>query len=188
MKNKFEIHGETTVIYLQRGMSTIIDTVDLQKVCEFPNQWCAHKSTDTETWYCYGRTTVNGKRKRTELHRWITNALYEKLVDHVDHDGLNNRRETNLRLVTQSQNQQNRKGTINKTGFRGVYPARDKFKVEVVIEGNKKYLGLYDSPELASEVAIEARRRLMPFSQEPGQKNDELWDEISKRYLKLVFH
>lgn len=183
MQNKYEIQGDVTTIFLQRGMSTVIDTVDLPKACEFPNQWFANKSSDTETWYAMGRMVVDGKRKVVQLHRWLTNAPSEKQVDHFDHEGLNNRRVSNLRVVTQSQNQQNRKDAINKTGFRGVYQKGNKFKVEITVGGNRTYFGLYNNPESASIVASEARRRLMPFTQEPGQQNDALWNVIRGRYI-----
>jgi len=118
------------------------------------------------------------------LHRWLTNAPAGTQVDHFDHDGLNNRRTSNLRVGTQSQNQQNRKEAISKTKLRGVYQKGSKFKVEITVDSKRFYFGVYVDPEYAAMVAAEARRRLMPFTQEQGSQNDNLWNEISRRYLK----
>lgn len=61
-------------------------------------------------------------RGRTSLymHRLILDAPAGLLVDHVNGDGLDNRR-CNIRLATASQNLMNRKST-SATGFRGVEP------------------------------------------------------------------
>jgi len=184
VRNRFLTTGNTTVIFLQHGMVTVIDTVDLAKAQSFPNTWCANKCRYTGNYYAMGRMTVDGKRRVFQLHRWLTDAPRSMQVDHFDHDGLNNRRVSNLRVTTQSGNQQNRKEAICKTGFRGVYPKGNKFKVEITVDGKRFYFGIHDDPEYAARVAIEARRRLMPFTQEPGAQDDALWDELSRKYLK----
>lgn len=78
-------------------------------------------------------------------------------VDHWDGDGLNNRR-SNLRVAAHGPNQRNRQGpNANSTsGHRGVQwnGQRNNWKAEVRVEGRKKYLGSYDSPEAAA-VAVE---------------------------------
>ena len=183
MRNRYEIQGDVTVIFLQRGMTTVIDTVDLPKACSFPNQWRATKRSDGKGWYVQSSIRINGKRRNQMLHRWLTDAPRDMQVDHRDHDGLNNRRISNLRVVTQSQNQQNRKGAIGKTGHRGVYPKSNGYKVEITVNNKRFYFGFYFDIDEAAEVAAEARRRLMPFTQEVGQQNDDLWNEISSRYL-----
>lgn len=184
MRNKYEIQGDTVKILLQRGMVTTIDISDLEKACSFPNQWYANKCDGNGNWYAMSRMVIDGKRKVVQLHRWLTGAPPNMQVDHFDHDGLNNRRASNLRVTTQSQNQQNRKEAVNKSGIRGVYQKGKKFKVEITVDHERYYFGIHDDPEYAGLVASEARRRLMPFTQEDGTNDDALWSELTRRYIK----
>ena len=56
--------------------------------------------------------------KRVRLHRWITDCPKGKMVDHINHNTLDNRKE-NLRITTHFGNMQNRRD--NKVGKTGVY-------------------------------------------------------------------
>lgn len=56
-----------------------------------------------------GYAEIMIKRKHYRIHRLVMNAPDDMIVDHINHDGLDNRK-SNLRVVTRSQNQQNRKG------------------------------------------------------------------------------
>ena len=78
-------------------------------------------------------------------------------IDHVDHDKRNNAI-CNLRLVTPSENQRNRKLNKNNTsGFNGVVfhkPSKTWFSFIRLKPGNKKWLGAYEN----IEDAISARK------------------------------
>lgn len=77
-------------------------------------------------------------------------------IDHIDHNGLNNKPE-NLRVVTASENQRNtKKNRRNKSGHMGVFWMADAGRWMAYIRFNRKqkYLGLYDN----LEDAIEARK------------------------------
>ena len=72
-------------------------------------------------------------------------------IDHSNNIKHDNRIE-NLRLATHSQNQFNTvKYKNNTSGYKGVYFCQNKWVAEIKINGKKKYLGRYDTPELASE-------------------------------------
>ena len=74
--------------------------------------------------------------KRIRLHRFITNCPKDKVVDHINHNTLDNRK-CNLRICTRFENNQN--NSNNKTGQAGVYWSnRDK---TFIVELNHKYLG-----------------------------------------------
>lgn len=172
MKNEYEIRGDVTAIIIKSPkygiMETVINTSNLEEVKKFPNSWCINK--DGNTFYVIGNTpVVNGKRTIIILHRLIMGNPDGFLIDHIDHDGLNNTTE-NLRIVTNSENQQNRKGARanSKSGVRGVHFRKDSKKWLVVVNINriKKYFGEFNTLEEAEQVAIEARMHHMPFSQE----------------------
>ena len=82
-------------------------------------------------------------------------------IDHIDGNPLNNKIE-NLRAVTSSQNQLNRKiSTKNKTGHKGVcvHTQTGRYHVRLTINGLNKSFGLYEDLELAGLVAQMAREK-----------------------------
>lgn len=79
-------------------------------------------------------------------------------VDHINGDGHDNRW-CNLRPATLSQNMHNmRKNSNNKSGYKGVHwsKASGKWVANIGLNGEKLYLGGYDTPELAYEAYCEA--------------------------------
>src|SRR5690606_1175342 len=100
-------------IPLTKGMFTLIDDADCERVNL--HKWRAHRSRNT--WYA----VRNGPgRKMIFLHRFISDAPEGLIVDHVNGDGLDNRRE-NLRLCTHAENARNRQTNRNNTsGYKGV--------------------------------------------------------------------
>lgn len=58
------------------------------------------------------------------MHRVIMGAGAGQVVDHIDHDGLNNTR-SNLRFASSAQNAANSRLKVNASGFRGVH-SREK--------------------------------------------------------------
>lgn len=79
-------------------------------------------------------------------------------VDHIDGNGLNNKR-SNLRIVTKSQNQQNKSRSHGSSRFRGVYwdRSRDKWHAQVCLNGKMINLGRYSSEEEAGAVSYKFR-------------------------------
>ena len=80
-----------------------------------------------------------------KLHRLIMNAQDGTHVDHINGDGLDNRRE-NLRLVTPQLNQANsRKHVIGKSRFKGVSWSKpaNKWRAYIVRDRRQIHIGLY---------------------------------------------
>jgi hypothetical protein len=87
--------------------------------------------------------------------------MVEKDLHQDQYQTLNNKIE-NLRAVTNSQNQFNRKiSTKNKTGHKGVcvHTQTGKYLVRVSVNGKDKSFGLYEDLELAGLVAEMAREK-----------------------------
>ena len=86
------------------------------------------------------------------LHRAVLNAPRTLEVDHINGDGLDNRK-INLRLSTRSQNRAHstlRKST--KTGFKGVYNNHrtKKFRASIKADSRKYNIGTFATAEEAA--------------------------------------
>lgn len=174
MKNSYEIRGDVTAIFLTSkkhgDMETLIDTADLDKAKEFPMTWYANWSNFTKSFYVVGNTKIeNGKRKSVKLHRWIYKNLQDKVIDHINHDTLDNRK-INTRQATHSENRQNRKGATvrNKCGVRNVMMDKrsGKWKVVAVIDKKLKCFGFFEELSAAEARSKEIRTKYMLYSLE----------------------
>lgn len=91
------------------------------------------------------------------VHRWVMGAERRdgKIVDHVNGRPLDCRK-ANLRFVTAAESSANVKVRAA-SGFRGVYPMRDKWQARVKKSGRFHHLGTYDTPEEAALIAHQWR-------------------------------
>lgn len=79
------------------------------------------------------------------LHRVVMDASAIQIIDHIDHDGLNNQR-GNLRFVTPEQNSSNRvKKTPTTSRFKGVakHNQTGLWEAYIRVQRTKKHLGLF---------------------------------------------
>ena len=111
-------------VELTQGKVAIVDEADLPLVTG--HSWCAScytlKSGEVRWW-----AVARINRKMTQMHRVLLGLKPgDPNVDHIDRDGLNNRRE-NLRLATQTQNNANSIGhpTHRRSRYKGVSWDRD---------------------------------------------------------------
>lgn len=92
----------------------------------------------------YARTRIKGRP--VLLHRFLLNAPKRANVDHVNGDGLDNRRE-NLRFATHSQNAANLTAPPRgKSGIRGVHFSKGRWNAYYA----QKFLGSFDTAEEAT--------------------------------------
>ncbi len=92
----------------------------------------------------------NGVRKK--LHRVIMGVDGEYVVDHINGDTLDNRKE-NLRIATQKQNSYNRKSKARYKGIKllnGSYRAKP-YQARITQDGKEISLGCYKTEEEAAE-------------------------------------
>lgn len=93
------------------------------------------------------------------MHRVIMRAPEGMVVDHIDNDGLNNRR-SNLLVCTISENQQNLHYVKSKSGYRGIYwdDTKNAWRAYITINQQRIYLGQFKLLEDASKVRREAEK------------------------------
>jgi hypothetical protein len=98
---------------------------------------------------------------RIYMHREVINAPVDCQVDHVNHDGLDNRRD-NLRLCTVSQNQGNSRKQNRETTsrYKGVsWHSRDRrWRAQIRYGKEKVHLGQFLSEEEAAYAYDRAAR------------------------------
>ena len=149
-------------IELSQGKVALVDDENF----EWLNQWKWYASktgrVENELWYGIRMVCNSGKRRSISMHRVILDAPSGVGVDHINHDGLDNRR-ANLRFSNQSQNTANsRKQDGCSSRYKGVCWDKQHQKWRAGIMKNYKhiFLGLYsDEVETArayDEAALEA--------------------------------
>lgn len=112
----------------------------------------------------YRTIGINGKYYFLHQLVWfIEKNEWATLIDHVDGDGLNNRL-SNLRVLTNRRNSQNRYYHRDKTKLVGTWWSKyhGKWRSEIKINGLKKHLGSFDN-QLAAHKAYMAECRKNGF-------------------------
>lgn len=110
----------------------------------------------------YVRIYVKGRFYKAHRLAWfyMTGEWPSDQIDHRDRDRANNRWK-NLREATYPQNAANAPARSNsRTGFKGVHPHGDKFEAQIRINGEKVYLGIFDTAKEAAAIYALAARDL----------------------------
>lgn len=134
------------IIQINNGHNLIIDDKDWD-ILKMVNWYASKNTTGTNKYYARGHDLFTGNK--LTLHRFLLDAKDGELVDHINGNGLDNRR-CNLRICTNQQNQYNReKNSNNTSGYKGVSwcNSNKKWKSYIWVDGRNKYLGQYDTPE-----------------------------------------
>lgn len=134
-------------IALTRGQVALVDDEDFEILSK-------HKWHARPNWDGY-RALRNGPNKRSPgakrgwsavavpMHRDVLGDRKGYVVDHINRNPLDNRRE-NLRWATVRQNCCNRRHRSSASGFRGVYQQKSgSFYAEIKLGETKSYLGTF---------------------------------------------
>lgn len=128
-------------ILLTQGKFALVDDADF----EWINQW---KWSLLQGKYAH-RNLGNGKWLR--MHRLIVNTPTGMSTDHINGNGLDNRR-SNLRICTQQQNTLNSvKKKNNSSGYKNIWwdKSRMKWCVQIMHKGRKYSPGRFNDLETA---------------------------------------
>lgn len=145
------IEGNIAYIPLTRGYEAVIDAADAHLVDR--SNW--HAMTDTRNAiYAATKEDRDGKWRNVLLHRLLLGVKDPKVhIDHIDSDGLNNRR-SNLRLATRVENMRNQRGhRDSSSGLKGVSwdKRKRKWVAQICVLGQQKFLGRFDTTQEAHE-------------------------------------
>lgn len=150
------------VVVCMGATQAIIDATDLATIAPF--KWSATNGRSGPT---YARAYVGGGRSGAtyrRMHRLILDVRSKMDIDHINGDGLDNRR-CNLRVVSRADNLINTGAfSSSKSGVRGVcwYPAYSKWRAYIMVDRKTKTLGYFDLIEDAAAARKAAEDRYFP--------------------------
>ena len=131
----------TKEIPLTQGKVALVDDDDYEELSKF--KWCAVK---IKKWYyaVHYSPQNNSQSHQLYMHAVIAGTPVGMHTDHINGNGLDNRRE-NLRVVTCRQNQQNQH-VITTSKYPGVHWHKryQKWQAQIWIEGKNRFLGYFD--------------------------------------------
>lgn len=140
-------YGEVYCISLSHEQYSIIDICDYEKIRKYT--WSYATSN-------YAIGYVNGAS--ISMHRYIKSAPNNKVVDHINGDGLDNRR-CNLRLASAVENAWNTKArSSSRTGYKNISLIKNQWAVIMMIGSIQTYLGRFPTLEEALDVRNAAYR------------------------------
>jgi len=130
------------LIKLSQNKRAIIDDDDSAIVSRY--HWTAVRHGDR--WYAASfRKNAGGKRQTVYMHRVVHSAPKGLDVDHINMDGLDNRR-CNLRIATRSLNMANSRERGGRSRYKGVSWSKHANKWRAAIQNGKmKNLGYFNT-------------------------------------------
>lgn len=163
IRNMIYDRGDYCECVLTQGKKMKFDKEDIDKV----QTHFIHAEKKNRTWYAC--TTI--KRNTTQFSNIIMNHKSTRrslTIDHIDQDGLNNRKD-NLRLANKSEQSVNRrKATNNTSGIKGV--SFDKSKNQWVAQwsepkiNHRKRFSCNKYGDKAKQMAIDYRNKMVTES------------------------
>lgn len=154
------------------GLFALVDDDDFESVSL--KSW--HLTKNKNKIYPRCSYWQDGRIVNKRLHNYLLKSREGLVIDHINGNTLDNRRE-NLRYVTQKVNAQNRvKNPSNKSGTRGVHfdkgrkrpsggwRTKPRWVASIYYEGKQLYLGGFEKKDEAIKARKEAEKIYYPFS------------------------
>lgn len=124
-------------IKLSKEKFALVDEDDFDRTSRL--KWHAHKKPRDGSFYACSNIR-GGRGIIVKMHRLIMNAGPSEIVDHINGNGLDNRKR-NLRICTKTQNCRNQGlRSDNRSGFKGVHQRGKKYRVQIQFMG--KYINI----------------------------------------------
>lgn len=140
-RNTYDLSGEFGIGYTAHGIPFYFDLEDYEKIKDY-------------TWNIIkGYVVTSVDRHTISMHRVIMDAPQELMVDHINHDTKDNRK-NNLRLCTAADNAANVQiSSANTSGAKGVYKRPSGNYTVYISKNNKRlWLGTYKTLQEAAKV------------------------------------
>ncbi len=148
---------QVRLIPVTGGMFALVDAADYEWLSRYG--WRSSGGTEG-----YARTTIAGKN--VFMHRLIMNPPPGRVVDHVNANRWDNRRD-NLRVCTQAENLRNRRSFRGNSRFKGVHwnERVGKWVASICLNRKLIHLGYFDDEvEAAHAYDRKARELFGPFA------------------------
>lgn len=144
-RNEYLVTDTSAYIIFRKSNGCIkfkcpIDKEDIEKMA--PHRW------DVTTFHGNSRYVREFKdHKVLFLHRFLLNPKPGEIIDHINRNGLDNRR-SNLRIVSASENSVNSK-TSSSTGEKNIYFHSNAYQVEIIRHYQRVFIKSYSTLEEA---------------------------------------
>lgn len=138
----YRVDNDFAIFTTTKGIEFIVDLKDVERIKNY-------------SWYIshQGYVISDSPKRATLLHRLITDAERGYVVDHINHETLDNRK-CNLRVVTQTQNNMNRRlekrNTSTVTGV-SWFKANERWSAYISVNKKRIHLGYFNTLEEAKE-------------------------------------
>lgn len=144
--------NETRTIPLTKGKVAVVDAGDYDALSRW--SWCA--TCNDGHWYAFRNTRSRreGWQRQVYMHRQIMDDPADLTIDHVNGDGLDNRR-CNLRTATLGQNMANQRKTRGRSKYKGVTTTwNGKWRAGAKKDRRMIHCGVFDD-EVAAALAYD---------------------------------
>mgnify|MGYP001606453598 CR=1 FL=1 len=144
-------------IPLTQGKVALVDAEDYEYLNQF--KWHAHKYKNGGGYYV--ARGIKKNEKKVFMHQEVLKPPKGMYPDHINRDGLDNRR-WNLRICTTSQNGINKgKQKNNTSGYKGVcwHKRDEKWQARIKVDKKPMYLGYFNTKEEAALAYNEAAKQ-----------------------------
>lgn len=143
-------------IQLSNGGFAKVDSDDFEWLSKYTWRWIKPRNI----YYVVTGIWIKKQSVHSRMHRFIMNANKGDIVDHVNGNGLDNRKK-NLRIVTNAQNCQNQAPQVNKSSkYKGVswFKKNRKWISYIGSREKRTYLGSFSS-EIDAALAYDKKAK-----------------------------